>query len=163
MFGSSLLVLSLAAQVAQVRHAPALNGRVEGSLQVMTAENTTLNGGATVTGDLLVPGTPTVRLNGNPTYGGTVDGAGAAAPASHKVTLNGSASLRHVIRRTDAVTLPTVAAPLAPTGTASVIISTTGQSVAWATVRDLTLNGGAGPYAVPPGAYGDFTANGSSS
>ncbi|MFZ5495413.1 MAG: hypothetical protein ACOZE5_08770, partial [Verrucomicrobiota bacterium] len=43
---------------ALVRHAPTLNGTVAGSVQVMTAENVTLNGGASVTGDLLLPGTP---------------------------------------------------------------------------------------------------------
>ena len=151
------------AQVAQVRHAPALNGTVEGSIQQMTAENVTLNGGARVTGDLLVPGTPTVRLNGNPAYGGTLDGAGVATPASHRVTLSGNASLRHVIRRTDAVALPTINAPAAPTGTQNVTVNSSGQSVNWSTARHVTLNGGAGQYAVPPGSYGDFTANAGSS
>lgn len=157
------VVCSTSAQVTQVRHAPALNGTVEGSVQQMTAESTTLNGGAVVTGDLLVPGTPAVRLNGTPTYGGTVDGSGAATPTSHQITLNGSARLGHVVRRTDAVVLPVVAAPPPPTGTASVVVSAAGQSVTWSTVRDLTLNSGVGAYAVPPGAYGDFTASTGSS
>jgi hypothetical protein len=41
-----------------VRHAPSLNGngRIEGSLQQLLGENATLNGGFTMTGDLLVPG-----------------------------------------------------------------------------------------------------------
>ncbi len=30
----------------------------------------------------------------------------------------------------------------------------------FATIRNLTLNGGAGQVAVPPGTYGVFTANG---
>ncbi|HKB58392.1 MAG TPA: hypothetical protein VKC51_12470, partial [Lacunisphaera sp.] len=38
---------------ALIRHAPTLNGDVEGSIQQMTAESATLNGGASVTGDLL--------------------------------------------------------------------------------------------------------------
>ena len=43
-----------------VRHAPGLNGngRIEGSLQQMLGEGTTLNGGFTLTGDLLVPEPP---------------------------------------------------------------------------------------------------------
>ena len=52
--------------VALVRHAPTLNGNIDGSVQHMLGEAVTLNGGAAVTGDLLVPDTPTVRLNGHP-------------------------------------------------------------------------------------------------
>ena len=152
------------AGTALVRHAPAVNGRVEGSLQQMTAENTTLNGGASVTGNLLVPGTPSVRLNGTPTYGGTLDGTGSATPANHKITLNGSASLGHVIRRTDAVVLPTVALPPLPAGTRTVTLTNSGQSPGnFTTLKNLTLNGGTGPVTVPPGTYGDFTANDSNS
>ncbi len=157
------VVCSAYAQVAQVRHAPALNGTVEGSVQVMTAESVTLNGGAVVTGDLLVPGTPTVRLNGNPVYGGTLDGTGATTPTSHKVTLNGNASLRNVVRRTDAVTLPVVAAPPPPAGTRTVTLNSSSDSPGdFATLKNLTLNGNVGPITVPPGTYGEFTANGSS-
>lgn len=164
--GAGLFVTTLFAQSsppAQVRHAPTLNGSVLGSIQQMTAESTTLNGNAAISGDLLLPGTPTVQLNGNPTYGGTLDGAGAASPTNHKVTLNGSAILGHVVRRTDAIILPVIAAPSAPTGTTTLSLSAPGQTVDWPSVRNLTLNSGAGQYAVPPGSYGDFTASGGSS
>ncbi len=145
---------------ALVRHAPSINGRVEGSVQQMMPESVTLNGGAVVTQDLLIPGSPSVRLNGRPAYAGTVEGSGNASPANHQVTLNGNASLRHVVRRTNPVTLPNVMAPLAPTGTRNVIINSSGQSPgSFSTLRHLTLNGNAGQVAVPPGAYGDFTAN----
>lgn len=145
---------------ALVRRAPALNGTVEGSVRLLTPESVTLNGGATVTGDLLVPGTPTVRLNGKPDYAGTLDGAGAAAPSNHQVTLNGGAALRHVVRRTDAVPLAAIAAPPAPTGTRSVTVNNAGQTAGdFATLRNLTLNGNVGAVAVPPGSYGAFTAN----
>ncbi len=159
-----LLVLPLAVSAqtgtALVRHAPTLNGRVEGSVQVMTAENVTLNGGAYVEGDLLLPGTPTVQLNGNPTYGGTLDGTGAVTPASHKVTLNGGANLSHVVRRTDAVALPMVVAPPQPTGTRSVSLNNPGESLGdFATLKNLTLNSNVGQIAVPPGTYGSFGAN----
>ena len=64
-----------------VCHAPSLNGngRIEGSLQQLLGENATLNGGFTLTGDLLVPGTPTLRVNGNPTFAGTIAGDRANA------------------------------------------------------------------------------------
>src|SRR5581483_2576566 len=154
-------VLAQSTPVAFVRHAPALNGSLDGSLQVMSAEGFTLNGGASVSGDLLVPGTPTVRLNGNTGYGGTLDGAGAATPSNYQITLNGGAALRHVVRRTDPLALPMVTAPPPPSGTRSVSINNAGQSAGdFSTLRHLTLNGGVGQLAIPPGAYGDFTANG---
>ncbi len=148
---------------ALIRHAPAINGTVEGSIQVLTAESVTLNSGAAVSGDLLVPGTPTVRLNGRPTYGGTVDASGAASPTHHQVTLNGNASLRSVVRRTDAVPLPDVSAPPAPAGTRTVVLNSVDASPGdFASLRHLTLTGDAGSMAIPPGVYGEFTANGQS-
>lgn len=157
---ASLLVdVPLPAQEAQVRHGPAINAKVEGSVQVMTAEDVTLNGGAQITGSLFLPGTPSVRLNGNPVYGGTLDGTGSAAPTNHRITLNGNAKLGHVVRRTDPAPLPTVAPPQSPTGTRSVTLKSSTQTPGdYATLRDLTLDTGAGQIAVPPGAYGAFTA-----
>ncbi len=146
-----------------VRHAPTLNGTVDGSLQVLTAESMTLNGSAVVTGDLLVPGTPSLRLNGQPVFGGTVDATGQAGATAFTVTLNGGAKLRHLVRRVDAVTLPVVAAPSAPTGTRDVVLNNATQDAGdFATLRNLTLNGNAGTHTIPPGVYGSFTANGSS-
>lgn len=146
--------------VALVRQAPALNGTVAGSIHVMTAENVTLGGNADIQGDLLVPGTPAIRLNGNPAYGGTTDGPGSANPASHTITLGGGSKLRHVIRRTDAVNLPGVTAPSQPTGTRSVTLNNPDQSPGdFATLKDLTLNGNTGQIAVPAGTYGRFVAS----
>ena len=150
----------LAGQVALVRHAPVLNGAVEGSIEQMLPENTTLNGSASVSGDLLVPGTPTVRLNGKPGYGGTIDGTGSTAPGNYTITLNNGARLRHVVRRTNAITLPAVGAPPPPAGTRSVSLNSPGQSPgSFATLKNLTLNSNAGQIVVPPGTYGSFTAN----
>ncbi|MCW5548115.1 MAG: hypothetical protein KIT44_04055 [Opitutaceae bacterium] len=147
---------------ALVQRAPTLNGTVEGSIQQLFAESTTLNGGARVSGDLLVPGMPEVRLNGRPDYEGTIDGPGSVTPTHHRITLNGGAQLRHVVRRTDPTALPVVAPPPAPTGVRSVSLNGPGQLAGdFSTLRHLTLNGNAGRIAVPPGAYGNFTANGS--
>jgi rhamnogalacturonan endolyase len=127
----------------------------------MLAENVTLSGTATVSGDLLVPGTPNVIINGSANYGETLDGSGSEAPTNYNVTLNNGTTLSHVVRRTDPLTLPSVNAPAPPTGDRSVKLNNPGQSVGdWATVRDLTLNGNAGFFTVPAGAYGDFAANG---
>jgi hypothetical protein len=145
---------------ALVRHAPVLNGRVDGSLQVLSGESFALNSPAAVTGDLLVPGTPAVRLNGTPTYGGTLDGSGSAVPSGQQITINQGAELRHLIRRTDPIALAVVDAPPAPAGTRDVALNQAGQSAGdFATLRNLTLNSNAGPVAVPPGTYGAFVVN----
>jgi rhamnogalacturonan endolyase len=148
-----------------VRHAPSLNGNglIQGSLQQLLGENVTLNGGFTMTGDLLVPGTPTLRVNGNPTFAGTIAGVGSTSPAGYQITLNGNCALHYLRTRTTPVSLPTVAAPPQPAGTRSVTINNAGQSIGnAATLRDLTLNGNVGQVTVPPGTYGTFTANGGS-
>jgi rhamnogalacturonan endolyase len=157
-------ILSLA-NVALVNHAPSLNSSdVDGSIQQRLGESVSLNGNTVITGDLLVPGLPTVVLNGNPTYGGTLDGTGAATPANYTVTVNRNVALGHVIRRTDPVPLPVVNAPPAPAGTRNVVLNNASQSVGdWNTVRNLTLNSNVGPVTVPPGNYRSFAANGGSS
>ncbi len=161
----------LRASTAIVRHAPMVNGSVNGSVQMLSPESITLNGGAHISRDLLVPGSPTVRMNGQPTVAATLDGngsddaSGSQSGANYTITLNGGASLRYVVRHTDAVAMPTVAAPPAPSGTRSVYINSPADIPAasdFATVRDLTINGnpGIGVVAVPPGTYGTLTVNG---
>lgn len=149
---------------ALVRHAPKLYGDLDGSLQVLLPESVTVHDGAMIFSDLLVPGMPSLRLNGHPLLAGTIDGPGAATPTNHVVTLSGSATLRYLVRRIDAIVLPTVAAPPAPNGTRDVTIKSSSQSVGnFATLRNLTLSGSAGAISVPPGTYGAFTAKGSTS
>ena len=147
---------------ALIRHAPTLNGDIDGSAQILLPENITLNS-AMISGDLLVPGTPAVRLNGHPTYGSTLDGSGNAAPSNYTVTLNGNAILRHVVRRTDPIAMPAVSLPPSPAGRNDVTLNNSNQRVAdYTKLRNLTLNGNAGLVAVPPGTYGTFIANGNS-
>lgn len=151
------------AVTALVRHAPSVNGGLDGSIQVLLPENTALNGNAWVSGDILVPGLPTVRLNGQPVYGGTVDRDGVDTPASHSVTLSGRAVVRHVVRRVDPLAMPVVPTPPVPTGTRDVVLSSSGQTAGdFSTLRSLTLHGGAGAVAVPAGTYGSLVAHGSS-
>jgi rhamnogalacturonan endolyase len=148
---------------ALVRHAPNLNGDLDGSLQLLSGESFSVNGSSFVSGDLLVPGTPTVQLNGNPTFGGTQDAAGAVTPTNYTVVLNGNAAVRTVLRRVDPISLPIVSAPPLPTGTRSVSLDNPSQTPGdFTTLRDLTLNSNAGLVAVPPGTYGNLNANGSS-
>ena len=163
------LPVSVSAQAPQtalavtVRHAPGLNGNglIEGSLQQLLGEDVTLNGGFVITGDLLEPGTPALRVNGHPTIAGTVAGSGSASPGGYTVLLNGNCSLNYLRTRTTPVSLPVVPLPPQPGGARNVTINNPGQSIGdAATLRNLTLNGNAGSVAIPPGTYGAFTANG---
>lgn len=157
--GSASGTLTVTA-TALVRHAPTLNGTLDGSLQLATGEAFALNSNARATGDMFVPGTPVVHLNGTPSYGGTVDESGSEMPAGYQITLNSGATLRHIVRRVGPLAIPTVPAPAAPTGTRDVVLSAAGQSPGdFATVRDLTVNSQVGQVALPPGAYGRLTAN----
>jgi PKD repeat protein len=150
------------AGAAQVRHAPTLNGNsvLTGSLQIMSGESFSINGGK-VTGNLFLPGTPTVQINSTPAhFGGTLDGEGSAAPAGYVVTLNGGTWLDHLVRRTNPAALPTVAVPPGPSGSRSVSLNNSNDQVgSFSTVRDLTLNGHVAPVTVPAGTYGSFIAN----
>lgn len=157
-FASGTLVITI---TALVRHAPTINSGFDGSLQMLTGENVILAGDAWISGDLLVPGTPTVTLSGIPTYAGTLDAAGAAQPTGYTISLNDTALLRNVVRRVDPLSLPTVNAPPAPVGTRTVVLNSAGDDAGdFATLRNLTLNGKAGSVAVPPGTYGNLSATG---
>ena len=94
---------------------------------------------------------------------GTIDGPGAATPTNHVVTLSGTAALRYLVRRIDAIALPIVTAPPMPTDTSDVVVKSSRQSIDFATLRNLTLSGSAGAVSVPAGTYGTFTAKGSTS
>lgn len=143
-----------------VRHAPSLGGIVEGSLQVLSGQSFALNSRAAVSGDILVPGTPAIQLNGAPLYGGTIDGSGSPGSSAYAITLNSGAVLRHVVRRTNPTAMPVVNPPPAPAGTRDVALNAGDAPVAdFGSLRTLTLNRGVGPLAVPSGTYGRFTAN----
>ncbi len=153
------LVATAQTGTALVRHAPEISGTVDGSVQVLRPENVSLGGQAKISRDLLVPGMPTVRLNGRPSLGASVTGAGAATPSNHSVTLGGQASVGRLVRRTDSVALPQVSPPRRPTGNREVTLRRGNSSAGnFATIRDLKLSEGAGMIAVPPGYYGEFKA-----
>lgn len=159
--GSATGVLSIAI-TALVRHAPSVDGGLDGSLQVLLPESAILNSSAWVSGDFLVTGTPLVQLNGHPIFGGRREATGSAVPSNYQVILNSGATLRYLVRRVDAIAMPVVDTPPQPSGTRNVFINTIDDEVgAFSTLRDLTLNGNVGPYAIPAGTYGTLTSNGS--
>jgi hypothetical protein len=148
-----------------VRHAPILNGNagVDGSLQLLLPEDTTLNGNAWISQTFYVPGRPSIDNNGHPTIGSIVDGTGSASPSNYEITLNGQPAIGRIVRRTNAVTMPVINTPPSATGTRSVKLNKSSDSAGdFASVRDLTVNGSVGQVAVPPGTYRDLTATGSS-
>jgi hypothetical protein len=154
-------VTSLSAQVAWVTHAPEIDGRVEGSIQQMAAEDVALEGPARITGDLLVPGSPTVRVNRQAQLGSTVAGTGAVDPSRYSVVLNPGAQLGRLRPRTDPVPLSVVTPPPRPTGRREVTLSRARQSAGdFATLRDLEVKEGVGDIVVPPGTYGEFKVHG---
>jgi rhamnogalacturonan endolyase len=143
---------------ALVRHAPVISGGVDGAVQMMSSENLKLTGD--ISNDLLVRGTPQIRVNGHPAYAGVQDADGVATPSNYTITLNGGAVVRYVVRRVDPPEMPVVTPPATPTGTRNVTLKSPGQSAGdFNTLKNLTLGGSAGEVAIPPGIYGDFVAN----
>jgi rhamnogalacturonan endolyase len=158
--GSGTGTLIIATTIA-VRYAPVLDGTVEGSVEVLLPVRVNLRGTASISTDLLVPGTPRVQVGPRATYGGTLDGDGSATPSQHTILVSGLSSLRHVVRRTDAVPFPTLTAPRYPIGTRRVILTASNRSPGdFSTIRNLTLRGNTGLVAVPPGTYGNFVTGG---
>lgn len=153
-----------AANIALVRHGFNVNSsRIEGSVQQLLGEATTINGQGVITQDLLVPGVPQLILNGNPSFAGVITGSGNATPTNYQITLNGGSQLRNLITRTNPVAMPPAPAPPASTGTQNVTINNSSQTPSnFSTIRDLTINGNAGTINVPPGTYRNFIVSGNS-
>jgi RHS repeat-associated protein len=149
--------------IAIIKQGITLNGRIEGSVQQINGETSILNGSAVVTGDLLVPGVPTLIRNGSGTFGGTVVGTGTATPTGYQIILNGSTSLRKLKNRINPPTIPNIANPPASTGTVNAIVNNSTQyPTNFTTLRDLTVNGNAGIIPISPGTYRNFIVNGGS-
>jgi hypothetical protein len=148
---------------AVVRHALQMNGnsQIQGSVRQLIGEHTLLNGGVAITGDLIVPGTPAVKLYGSASLGSTIEGMGSAEPSGYQIKLSDNAHLGRLVTRTDPAPMPAVAEPHAATGTRNVILNEPGQSAGdFATLLDLTIKGNAGIVTVPPGTYRNFNASG---
>lgn len=155
---AGVLRVTVTATVAQP---PQILGGVDGSVQVLAPRTVGLAGNAWVSGDLLVPGTPALALNGKPVFGTLRQGPGAIDPDNYRVSLAGNAALRALVQRIDPIAPAWPPAPATPTGSRDVSLTKNGQSVGdFATLRDLSLAGNAGDIAVPPGTYGNLSATG---
>lgn len=142
------------------RHSPGLNGgRIEGSVRILLGESLNFNSGLVVTSDVIVPGTPNININGSVNYNGTIVGSGNTSPSGYSININSSVSLRHINTRVDPIVINPVSPPPNPTGTTNLVLNA-GQTVtSFTNVRDITLNSNYGQLVVPPGTYGNFTAN----
>jgi len=166
--GVGLCVFGLMAQttppakLAVSRHALTNNGRIEGSAQQLLGEGFNLNSGAYFGGDLQVPGSPNVNVNGQPAWKGQSSGGGATTPTGYTITVNSGVTMGYLVGRTNPITLDAVSTPPSPSGTRQITINSQSDVNAvgsWSTVKDLTLNSGAPDVAVPPGTYGTFMAS----
>ena len=113
---------------------------VNASIQQLFPESVVLKGQAVITEGLWVPGTPSVRTNGHPHFGGVVAGNGTVLPNNYSITLNGNVTVGCLHTRTDPVNLPLVTVPPSPRGSRTVTLKKPGQSFGDpATLRHLTL------------------------
>ncbi|MGI8602323.1 MAG: PKD domain-containing protein [Verrucomicrobiales bacterium] len=147
------------------QRAPSLRGQalVDGSLQQIAGEDLTIGGQTRVRGDLVVPGEPTIQVEGNAWHGGIVPGAGSAQPSNYFVRLQGRAQVDKVCSRTDAQPFATVPHPPAPRGIRDVVLTNpSDQPGDFGTLRDLTVSGNFGVLVLPPGNYRNVTVEGNS-
>lgn len=151
-----------AVTAAIIRKGVTLNSAtIQGSLQILNADDVTVGGNGRIAGTLYLPGMPTLRLTGQAAIANTVDGTGSATPTAHTVRMTGQGSITTLTRRTNPTAMPIVAPPAAPTGTRNVVLNSASDPIgAWATVRNFTMNGNAGSATMPGGAYGDVTVGG---
>ncbi len=139
------------------------NGVLKGGLQKLIGQYTNVNGTDMGEGVLFLPGSPEIRVNGHQAaYNQWVEGPGDPNPSDYALTLNGDSLIDTIVTRTDPVEPEAVAPPDPPHGHRTVHINQPGDTAQigdFATLKNLTFNQGAGPVAIPPGAYGNFTLN----
>jgi hypothetical protein len=82
------------------------SGRIEGSLRVLRGESFAIGGSPQIWGDLFLPGTPAIQLNGGAQHGGVVSDGGATLP-NYSLALSGGIVLPGKIHiHSDAAPLP---------------------------------------------------------
>ncbi|MBL8194130.1 MAG: hypothetical protein JNM06_10105 [Blastocatellia bacterium] len=147
------------------RRSPKLNGdgKVEGSIRILSGESFDINGNSTVAGDIYVPGSPEINKSSGASYKGTVIGDGKDYPSNYVIKLNGSSTINHIITRTDAVTINQIPFVTEPKGTRDVFLIKGDSPGDFSTIRDLVLTRRYNlALAVPEGSYGILRAHGKS-
>lgn len=147
------------------RRSPKLNGdgKVEGSIRILSGESFDINGNSTVVGDIYVPGSPEINKSENASYKGTVIGDGKDYPSNYTIKLKGSSTINHIITRTDAITINQIPFITEPKGTRDVFLIKGDSPGDFSTIRDLVLTRRYNlALAVPEGSYGILRAHGKS-
>jgi len=108
---------------AFVRHAPQCDGEINGSLELATPESVTLTDSVAISGDLLVPGSPSLLLAGLPMIADSRDETGSPEPRDYSISLNGSSVLRCLVRRVQPPMMPSLAAPDLPATARDVVVN----------------------------------------
>ncbi len=148
---------------ALVKYPPSLEGEIDGSMQVLEAQDVLFERGSGVYGDLLVPGTPIVSVDRKAVFGGLLDGDGSIEPSDHEVVLERYSVLRYLIQHVDPIEMPELDPVSEPEGTRDLSLRfgrRHRRGINWSEVRDLSLNYYLTPVLVPAGVYGDFEVNG---
>ncbi len=149
------------------RTAPTINsGRIEGTLRVLKAEAFAIAASTQITGDVFLPGTPSIQLNSGAQHSGTIDDGGPSSPG-YAVSLMGVKLPGKIHTHAHAITLPSDFPSSVPAaaGLRTLTIRTQSDVAAigdWQTVRDLSVTRAGLSIDVPPGNYGTFTVNGNS-
>ena len=136
-----------------VKQAPQLSGRLDGDIQVLSESSFNLNNNSKINGNILVVGSPTIQQNGNPTFLGEITGSGQSGSVDYTIQLNNGAKVGNIVTRTNAVTLPIVALPVAPTGQSHVNLNPGDSVEDWSVVKSLNINSDVGDVVIPAGSY----------
>lgn len=151
-------------EVLVTRKPPKLNrGRVDGSIRILSGESFQVNGTATVTGDLYVPGNPEIQTASNASYKTVLPGKGNPEPSSYTIRLNGNSVVGTIITHTDPITMPAVPSVSEGQGIRDVFLLKGQDPGNFQTIRNLTLTRWYNlMLEVPEGTYGNLVAHGKS-
>ena len=140
-----------------------LNGTVVGNIWNTAPSSFSINSSAKIEGDLLLAGTPNVRLNGSPTFSGVVEGDGDASPSGYYVTINSGAELGYLRTRQGTYEFPTVTPEPNPSGSYYNIDNASSVPSNWFPNAGVNINSNAGAIYLPPGDYGRVNASNNNS
>jgi len=139
------------------RHGALVQGTVQGNFTALDGSAVvTVERGAIVTGDFVLPADKTPPATGGLTPGNLGFGK-LKVSAQTSVTIGDPASVKGSQRISLGFDLPRMQTPQQPVGTGVLVVQTDqGDQPDFTNVRDLTLNSPKRDVAVPPGVYGNL-------
>lgn len=155
LFCLTLCLFTASAWSAVSRHAPDVNGLLDGDIYQLLGNSMNLNSGGHITGTWYLPGTPTLAINGGTlASGGIVQGTGSPFPEGYLIRLNPHTYVEAMVDRTALAGLPTVAAPQPTHGSCWVNLNHHDDPLGDpALIRGLNINQNCGEVFLPPGQY----------